>query len=340
MKAFRKVFSIVVSVLLVAVMTAVTLTASAGNESASVKDFEEFKGTIAVLSNCDEGDKNQLGQIDPFVTSDNPDEIEGTATIPGKASGNISYSTDHFVQGTSAIKVHVTKDLIGSARPICSRTRFVIRQIEGVKVTDPNTTYLSFYMYCDTIEDLNAIDWNRCTVEISEVQDSVEYQFRFTAIQQNNLNGNFVGGWNKIEIPLVKANAAGMNIKTFRFFLYSKGTKDVDVYIDNITLEKGEPFNKPATSSKSTVVSTPSASSNTSSTEETASTESADVSSEDADVTSTVEDTTVSETASVESVADDGSESEGIPVFVWVLIAVAAAAVVGTAVYFLVIKKK
>jgi len=340
MKTIKKVVSVLVAVLLVAVMAVGTLTASAGNESASVKDFEEFKGTIAVLSNCDEGDKNQPGQIDPFVTSDNPDEIEGTATTPGKASGNISYSTEHFVQGTSAIKVHLTKDLTTAAKPACARTRFVIRQIEGVKVTDPNTTYLSFYMYCETAEDLKAVNWSASAVEVSEVSDSVEYQFGFTAIQQNNLNGNFVNGWNKIEIPLVKSKATGMNIKMFRFFLYSQGTKDVDVYIDNITLEKGDPFNTPATSSKPAVIGVPNASSKTSSAEETASTESADVSSEDADVTSTVEDTTVSETASVESVADDGSESEGIPVFVWVLIAVAAAAVVGTAVYFLVIKKK
>lgn len=339
MKTIKKVVSVLVVVLLVAVMAVGTLTASAGNESASVKDFEEFKGTIAVLSNCDEGDKDQLGKIDPFVTSDNADEIEGTATTPGKASGNISYSTDHFVQGTSAIKVHLTKDLTTSAKPPCARTRFVVRQIEGVKVTDPNTTYLSFYMYCETAEDLKAVNWSASAIEISEVSDSVEYQFGFTSIQQNNLNGNFVNGWNKIEIPLVKSKATGMNIKMLRFFLYSQGTKDVDVYIDNITLEKGEPFNNPATSSKPAVIGVPSVSSKASSTEETASTESADVSSEVADVTST-EDTTVSETVSAESEADDDSESGGIPVFVWVLIAVAAAAVVGTAVYFLVIKKK
>jgi len=343
MKAFRKVFSIVVSVLLVAVMAVGTFTASAAD---SYKDYKEFKGTIAVISNCDEGDNTQKGKIDPFgvKAGTTSKEVEGDATTAGKASEDVSYSTEHYLQGKSAVKIHVAKDQTianGSASGLfTTKTRFVIRQMDGIKVTDANTTYLSFYMYCDSPEDLKEIEWGSSSIEISQVMDSLEFEFPLTAIQQYNINGNFVAGWNKIEIPLIKGGNKTMDIKMFRFFLFSKGNKDVDIYLDNITLEKGEAFNKPTASSKPSIVGVPDASSKTSSTEETASTESADVSSEVADVTSVVEDTTVSETVSVEEDVNDGANEGGMPAWIWIVIAVVVAVIAGTAVYLLVLKKK
>jgi len=311
--------------------------------------YAEFKGTVGVISNCDEGDKNQNGNIDPVgvPSGTTSPEVEGSDTVPGKASQNVSFSTDHYLQGSSAIKIKIEKDQTQEAGLASglydAKTRFVIRQMSGITVEDPNTTYLSFYMYCASLEDLKEINWTHCRLEVSEVQDQTEYEFTFTQLQQYNKHGNFKAGWNKVQVPLITGNTKGMKITRFRMFFTSNGKKDVELYFDNITLEKGDPFktvssNVAGTASKITVptgssTASTGASSDDGTVSDTASggTASVDVSSETA---------TSADASEISSDDADDGDSSGFPVGVVVAIVAVAVVVIGVALYVFVFKKK
>lgn len=387
MKSMKRIVCTTLALVLIAAVMMAGLTVSAAD---NYTNYKQFKGSVGILSNCDKGDSAQKGKLDTFgqkltfnvpsteATQEQKDEVEGKAEAPwteGRASENVSYSTDHYLQGNSGVKIHVTPDQkqsVGSQNKLwVTKTRFVIRNISGIKVTDKTKTYLCFYLYCKDLNTLKKINWGSSCIEISEKSDKDEYEFTMNAINEQNIDpatGKKVvlgPGWNRVCLPLTagsgnKGKAAtgtgAMDIKMFRFFLFADENmatnEDADVYFDNITLETADALGIKANTSSATP-SKISVTSKTSSTSSTASTtgvpttsstigETSSTAATTSEISSTTEDPAeVNESSDIPADAETEAEEEsGSNWWVWVVVAVVLLAAVGAALYFLVFAKK
>ena len=372
-----------ISILIVAVLAVMVMVS--GLSVSAAKDtygkYVEFKGSVGIISNCEGTGStqgaDQTGIVDPLgvalpaefnnikgeATPAQRETVEGTATKSGMASEQVNYTTEHYLQGKSGVSIHVTPDQNfedGQATKLYNtKTRFVIRQMKDIKVTDPQNTYLCFYMYLPgdaSNWSSQVINWNSSGIEISEISDVNEMYFSMASINQNNINGGFVSGWNQIILPLNKLgnNAKKMPIKMFRFFLYGvKGaSKSVTVTFDNFSLETGASLKAlginvpsvPTTSSKPTATS-----SATKPTSSTAPVTSSDVSSA-TDVTSKEPTTTISSEPSVDlsfepdtdaaadADTDEDDQEPGSMLWLWIVIGAVVGG--GAAVIAVLVSKK
>ena len=244
MKNIKKIFAVLIAMMIVVSalsLSAVSASAAAANTTPITDNI------LYTISLCEPDNAGGNGTYDPFgVAATSADDAEN-----GHGSEAAKLETENFVEGTSAVRIDVAKAVDANRL----KTRFVIRNIdtqEPYTVSDVSTTYLEFWIY---ISGLRNIDGAASAVELSEQQDKKEYQYTFT--QLNSYMKSTTGAdlkdnaWNHCKIPLVKMSSLSLTINKFRLFLFSNGSGDSYVIIDDIVLTKGSAVTETASSSSS-----------------------------------------------------------------------------------------
>ncbi len=353
----KRTLKVIVSVILAMLFVCSSLVAVSADTLAG---YKEYKGSVVLISNFEEGKVSNIGVADPLGKSMTAEEFGETDPYCGDVGTlDISISTEHYLQGGASLKMHVakTESLEGYQKDETEfdKTTLQIRKITNATVpANVSNVYLCFYLYIEKKAHFDRLDLGMSCIELANKIDNIEYGFDFNKIVNQVKND----GWNKIELPFSQAGHHGvdgkMDINRIRIYLFSAGEEDVDLYFDNMAIETIGKATVENTQPKPTPsVPTPSGNNNTTVSDgSTGNASSSNVSSvtqipsvpEVSGSLNLKEESKVSSAENVESTANVSSEQkaqEDNGILLWIIIGVAALVLAGGAVAaVLIIKNK